>query len=367
MTPRFPRRLLGACGLLAALLSASPASAQAMKRFGGWLAACDNTRDCAAYSIARGSMHTYLRITREGAPSADAVMTLAIMTDKPYRILIEADDPGVELFPKGPTAADQIERDGHVRITREIAPDALVAAVRKARELGTYHVEKPADWSETRIDGVPFDGLLKALAWIDEQQKRSGTVTAFVRKGPKTVVAVPEPPAAPVVTAAPSVSAPAPKEAPPRILARADATCGKEQKESELASVVRLDERQLMYAFTCEFYSSSASQVQAHLIAAEDKPEAAAKPRFVLPRALARHVKRDELTKRRDTIYNPEFDAEKMELVSYGAYRGAGDCGELVRWVWTGREFQVAELRKMPDCEAIPSSDWPVLYRTTRK
>jgi Protein of unknown function (DUF1176) len=346
---------------------ASPASAQAMKRFGGWLAVCDNTRDCAAYSIERGSMHTYLRITREGAPSADAVMTLAIMTDKPYRVLITADDPSVELFPKGPTAADQIERDGHVRFSREIAPDALVAAVRKAKELGTYHVEKPADWSESRIDGIPFDGLLKALAWIDDQQKRSGTVTAFVKKGPKTVVAVPAPPTPPVLVAAPSVSAPAPKEAPRVILARADATCGKEQKESELAGIVRLDDKRLMYAFTCEAYSSSASQVQAHLIAAEDKPQAAAKPRFVLPPAVAPHVKRDEMTKRKDTIYNPEFDAEKMELVSFGAYRGVGDCGETITWVWTGREFQVAELRKMPDCEGIPSSDWPALYRTTRK
>ena len=87
----------------------------------------------------------------------------------------------------------------------------------------------------------------------------------------------------------------------------------------------------------------------------------------MLPPALAPHVTRNEMTKRKDTIFNPEFDAEKMTLVSYGAYRGAGDCGELIDWVWTGREFQAAELRKMPDCEGIPSSDWPVLYRTTRK
>ncbi len=358
-------RILAAAVAVTAL-SAAPASAQ-MKRFGGWLAACDNTRDCAAYSIERGSMHTYLRITREGTPSADAVMTLAISTDKPYRVLIETDDPSVELFPKGPIAADKIERDGHVRITREIKPDALVTAVRKAKELGTYHVEKPADWSETRIDGVPFDGLMKALAWIDDQQKRSGTVTAFVKKGPKTVLAVPDPPAAPVLVVAPSVSAPAPKEAPPTILARANATCGKEQTDSELASIVRLDDKRLMYAFTCEFYSSSASQVQAHLIAAEDKLEPASKPRFVVPPALARYLRANDITKRKDTIYNPRFDAETMTLVSYAALRGAGDCGELVSWVWTGRDFQIGELRKMPDCEGIPSSDWPALYRTVRK
>jgi hypothetical protein len=36
-----------AIALVLAACGAAPASAQ-MKRFGGWLAACDNARDCAA-------------------------------------------------------------------------------------------------------------------------------------------------------------------------------------------------------------------------------------------------------------------------------------------------------------------------------
>jgi hypothetical protein len=355
-----------AIALVFAACGAAPASAQ-MKRFGGWLASCDNARDCTAYSIDRGSMHGYLRITRGATASANAVITLAIATETPYRITIDMDPPDVELLPKGPLEADKIERDGHVRFSREIEPDALVAALRKATLLDVNHVEKPQDWSDANIERIRFDGVLKALAWIDEQQKRAGTVTAFVRKGPKTVIAVPEPPALPVVTPAPAVSDPAPKDAPASILKRANATCGKEQRESELASTVRLDGNRLLYAFTCEAYSSSASQNQAYLIAPADKPQVAVKPRFVIPPRVATHLTRIGATEHKGAVLNPEFDPGTMTLTSFGAYRGVGDCGELIEWVWTGREFQMAELRKMPDCEAIPASDWPVLYRTTRK
>jgi hypothetical protein len=351
--------VLAACG-------AAPASAQ-IKRFGGWLASCDNARDCTAYSIERGSMHGYLRITRGATASANAVITLAIATEQPYRIRIEMDPPDLELLPTGPLDADKIERDGHVRFSREIAPDVLVAALRKATLLDVNHVEKPQDWFEANIERIRFDGVLEALAWIDAQQKRTGTVTAFVRTGPKTMVAVPEPPALPLVIGAAATSEPAPKDAPAAILRRGNAICGKQQRASELASIVRLDRNRLMYAFTCEFYSSSASQHQAHLIAQADKPQAAVKPRFVIPPQVAPHLTRIGATERKGAVLNPEFNSETLTLTSFGAYRGAGDCGELIEWVWTGREFQMAELRKMPDCEAIPASDWPVLYRTTRK
>ena len=60
-----------------ALLVAAPASAQ-IRKFQDWIAACDNQRNCVAYSWNRDSYNTYLRIQRDGAPSADAKLTLAI-------------------------------------------------------------------------------------------------------------------------------------------------------------------------------------------------------------------------------------------------------------------------------------------------
>ena len=60
-----------------ALLMVTPASAQ-IRKFKDWIAACDNQRNCVAYSWNRDSYNAYLRIQRDGAPSADARLTLAI-------------------------------------------------------------------------------------------------------------------------------------------------------------------------------------------------------------------------------------------------------------------------------------------------
>ena len=51
-----------------------------------------------------------------------------------------------------------------------------------------------------------------------------------------------------------------------------------------------------------------------------------------------------------------------LTLMSISVWRAGGDCGEILKWVWTGREFQVAEFSAMPECEGLPPSDWPVLY-----
>lgn len=349
----------------ALLLGLAPAAAQ-VKKFGDWLVACDNARDCAAYSLRRGTYNAYLRIARGGTPAAEPAVTLAIMTDKPYRVTI-ASDGAVPLFPEGPTAAETIERDGFVRLTRELAPDALAAALRAATSLEVFHVEKPADWEDRKIDGISLAGALAALAWMDARQRRAGTETAAVKRGRRSVAAMPMPPALPGVAAARPGGAPAPKQAPPAILARGDAACGKEQKDGELMEIHRLGTDLLLYGFFCGAYSSASSLNNAFLIAPDARPEAARKPRFVLPPAVAALLARNELTGRKDSAYNAGFDARTQVLASFNPRRGAGDCGEFVEWVWTGRAFRVGSVHVMPECEGIPSSDWPAVYRTTRR
>ena len=180
-----------------ALLMVTPASAQ-IRKFKDWLAACDNQRNCVAYSWNRDSYNTYLRIQRDGAPSADARLTLAISSEKPVRFKVEAAaDPS--LFPTGEIADLPVDNDNHIRLHAEAPADKIAAWVRNTRKLQVYQLDPPASTTDDKkLDGIPLNGALEALAWIDARQLRAGSETAFVRRGKKSVALLPQQPALPV-------------------------------------------------------------------------------------------------------------------------------------------------------------------------
>jgi hypothetical protein len=358
------RSLAGLLGVLA-LLAATPASAQ-MKKFKQWLAGCDNQRNCVAYSLNRGSYHAYLKIERDGTPSADATLTVAVSSNEPLKFRFETDAPETSPYPAG-TIADPVRHgDGHHRYSIDTAPEAVAAFVRKATKLTVLKLDPPPkDANDEHIDNIYLAGAYEALAWIDAQQKRVGTETAFVKRGPKSRETIPPQPALPVITAAKPDKTPVSAQNPPEIVARANATCGKEQVDAEVVKTVRLGGGFAMYWFFCGQYSGSANLNHAFLLAHDGKSKQAVKPRFVMAPEVARHIKlgKDRLVNSKTAVFNPEFDGEKQELSSFVAGRSASDCGEMIDWVWNGREFHVKEFRLMPECEGIPSSDFPVLYR----
>jgi Protein of unknown function (DUF1176) len=362
------RPLAGLLGLLA-LLAATPACAQ-VKKFKEWIAGCDNQRNCAAYSLKRGSYHAYLKIERDGTPSADATVTVAVWSNEPLKFRFETDAAETSPYPEGTVADPVRHRDGHYRYGIDKAPEAVAAFVRKATKLTVLKVDPPPkDENDEHIDNIYLAGAHDALAWIDAQQKRVGTETAFVRRGPKSRETIPPQPALPVITAAKPDSTPVPAQNPSEIVARANATCGKEQIDAEVVKTVRLGGGFAMYWFFCGQYSGSANLNHAFLLAHDGKAKQAVKPRFVLAGEVARHIKlgKDRLVNSKTAVFNPEFNAEKQQLSSFFAGRSASDCGEITEWVWNGREFHVKEFSLMPDCEGIPSSDFPALYRAQVK
>jgi hypothetical protein len=351
-----------------ALLVAVPASAQ-IRKFQDWIAACDNQRNCVAYSWNRDTYNAYLRIQRDGAPSADARLTLALARDKPITFKVEAAaDPG--LLPPGPISDLPVDNDGHIRLSVEAPAAKITAWVRKTQKLLVYQLDPPmSDPGDRKLDGVPLTGALAALAWIDERQLRQASETAFVRRGKKSVVLLPPQQAQPVVTAAKPGNELIPTQHPPEIVARANATCGRESIDAEHVRTVRLAAGQLLYWFFCGQYSGAAGLNHAFLLVPDGNARAAVKPRFVLPSQVARHIKTGSLKipTNKDAVFNPQFDPATLTLTSFSLWRAAGDCGEFLKWVWTGREFQVAEFSAMPECEGLPPSDWPVLYNAQVK
>ncbi len=330
---------------LALAMIATPACAQ-MKKFGDWIAVCDNARHCAAYSLGRDTYNAYLKIER-ASKAADAIVTLAILTDKPLTYRLASDDPATSLFPDSDFKTIRIDSDGHARFVTEETRKAMDAFLRKATKLTVIRVDPPPeDPSEPNIDGISLKGAHAALSWFDRQQGRPAARLPVVESGKRSEADVP-------------------KDAPPQIAKRANATCGKAQRDAEHVKTVRLGESGLLYWFFCGQYSGAANLNHAFLLAPDGKPQAAAKPRFVLAPPVAAQIRLGDhkLVTTKDAVFNPEFDGKTLTLTSLFAGRSASDCGELVSWVWTGRDFQVGEFRKMPECEGIPASDWPVLYR----
>jgi uncharacterized protein DUF1176 len=158
------------------ILGASAASAE-LKNFRDWIAACDNTRTCAAYAVKQYG-RAFLRIERAGAPAAAPRITVFVDVEKGKRFTLAFDDAAAGGLPQGAIAA--APGDDDLTKVEIAAVDAFVAALRKATRIDV-RIDPPADEQPE----ISLAGASAALLWIDEQQKRLGTVTALVRRGEK--------------------------------------------------------------------------------------------------------------------------------------------------------------------------------------
>jgi hypothetical protein len=342
------------------LIAATPAHAQ-MKQFRDWIAACDNTRRCTAHGLVSIWSHGYLKITRDGAPEAKPVVTLAVFVGDKKTFTLSFDRPGAGTFlPSGTFGPDKIEDDEHTRFVLDASDRDLVAAFRKAKRIIITPVHEPEMWSYATLDGA-----VDALAWIDRQQKRAGTVTAMVARGARPASTVPRPPAVPTITAAKYDPSPVPPGFPPVVVDKGNAVCGKADGEDESGSepreVHRLGPDLLLYWFFCPYDSGVYNHMNPLLLVPEGDPARARRARLKNPPLVAQVRKHGN-----EPPYNVAFDRATMTLNVFHQGRSAGDCGDLSEWVWDGTEFRLAQFSRMPVCAGVATNDWPVLYRAVR-
>lgn len=333
------------------IMLAAPASAE-VKQFRDWLAACDNTRACSALALKETGTAAFLRIDRDGLPAAPPRITVMVDMAKGRRFTLAFDDPGAEGLPKqtvAPAGGDELTK---VEIA---AVEPFLAALRKATRI----IVKPV---ETKSDDDPIEislsGASAALLWIDEQQKRLGTVTGLVRRGDKPEGAVPMPPAPPVIVPAKAAGAPLPKAIPPAILAKGKTICGADDPTPEAGEPDRLSGNLVLYWFNCRAMSGAYNAWSALMIAPRDKPEAARVVRLPYPPGEVAIAGIEE-----HLVVNASFDQKSMTLTMFGKSRGPGDCGTSGEWVWDGKEFRLAAYRTMPKCAGLLPDDWPLIYR----
>lgn len=332
--------------------------------FRDWIAACDNLRTCSAYGVdAEVFGNAFIRVHRGGAPDAAVRITIGVNADDGVKFTLAFDDPSLPGLPSGPLTGTP-EPDVSLRrlvIAEPAAVARLLAAFRKANKLIVTRIDPPgADPSDPAVTEISLAGFAAAALWIDEQQKRVGTVTALIGHGDKPASAVPALPAAPVVRTAKLSTRPAPKQAPAAVLAMAKKACDADAPFTAPEQSTRLSGEQVMYWFRCEDMSGMYNYYYTLVIAAPGRSPRVAK--FPFPPESVGQDGDDG-----DTIVNPILDAKTGTLTTLNKARGLSDCGGLSEWAWDGAVFRMIASRAMPSCKGIPAEDWPTLFRAVRK
>lgn len=356
-TTRKPRHHIAArAGLPAALgalmLMAAPAAAQSTGTFKDWWVACDNRRSCTAFGTAPAMSDavfgTWLSVARDGA--GDAVPQLAIgilladdATTGPVRVTLAIPGVGGSLPPIDATI-DQ----GMLMAPLPASMAAAVLPALRQADMLEITVTAPATGvlAATRVS---LSGASAALLYVDDAQKRVGTVTALVRPGDKPASAVPPVPPVPVVTPPPHALAAAPADLPAGIDTRSQGDdCDPQARAMVPPLIGRLDAAHVLYGAVC----MAGAYNMVYQLWVDDQQGGIEAADIEMPGGIGPI-----------DLMNIDYDADSRMLSSYAKGRGIGDCGTAASWVWDGSRFRLTSLIAMEVCQGIPADAWPVLYR----
>lgn len=314
---------------LAAAAAATGAPARgALHTYKDWTVGCDNVRTCQANALAPdtgGDRDTLmLLINRDGTPGAGATISVPM----PDKI-----DPGtpLELAIDGkPAAAFAAAKDAvTLPLTREML-SALAEGKRIAlRKAGS-----------TDLVDTSLSGLAAAMLYIDDQQKRVGTVGALKATGPTPDSSVPAPPLAPLVMTPP------PSAKPPRTISvrHATALIGPDNAKCDYASskvapaAHRLDAMHSLVLVDHPCGNGAYNYFTSAYILDETGP----------PRPAAYDVNPGMAD---DTdLTNAAWDDKTRTISTLEKGRGLGDCGSAETYAWDGRRFRLIKAESMGEC-----------------
>ena len=315
------------------ILGAAAASADEFPTFKDWTAGCDNGRSCMGVGQFNTSNFDLASVVIERGPLPGDVAKIWFRSEGGPVIDLQAD--GKRLGVKLTADAD----DYAITVDPASVP-LVVEALKSARSL-----------IPVRGDGKPsfplsISGASAAMRWIDEQQKRVGTVTALVATGPAPASAVPPPPPLPVVgQAVPSgaLGKPLSKEEIAAIQEE-HAECTDEDLDDKVA-YGRLDSRTTLAIVTAVCGSGAYNYYGIPMLLRDDGTRIAA-----------------DLDKAEgDVTMNLSWDDKTHVLSSYFKGRGIGDCGGGNDWVWDGTRFRVILQKAMGECQGAIA--WIPYYR----
>ena len=300
-----------------------------LRTFGDWTVGCDNVRRCRAVALVPDAEsrddYLLLVVTRDAAPSARPVLQLSTADGLPGSVTLRVDG-------------------------RPVLPIARAALLPLPPELAGGRRATLTDGAGRTLASASLAGLSAAFLYMDEQQRRLGTVGALIRRGPRPDSAVSAPPPLPRIVQ------PRPGLAPPRALAPAAVARlrgpGCDEAPVPAAShAVRLDARHslVLVRRPCDDGAYNLMS-DAHIV---DEAGRTRPARFDVPTGMDGSFG--------NRLVNADWDPARRRLGDFVKARGLGDCGGRSSFAWDGARFRLVHHEAMGECRG--SVDYITTWR----
>lgn len=330
--------------IAALLLAAAAPQPGELKTFADWTVGCDNARTCQAVALVPESddrdAYLLLVLKRDGDGAAQATLT---MPANARGALAVDGKPIAQVAPRpapdggDPTATVVLDRASITALANGKAATLVVGG-------------KP-------VAHASLSGLAAAMLYIDDQQKRLGTVGALRRPGAKADASVAAP-------ALPVIASPAPGAKPAKSLTPVAAArlIGKDAASCEDARPVEPEAQRLDAAHSLVLVPHPCGNGAYNAFTSVyvlDEAGRATPALFDTPVGMGEGVT-NELT-------NARWDPDTRRLSEYVKARGLGDCGGSSEFAWDGARFRLVRATGMGECRG--SIDWITTWRarvTTR-
>jgi hypothetical protein len=348
--------------MLTLALAAASASAMAqpgdIRTFGDWVVGCDNRLDCRAIGrMPRGATdHLMLVVERAAEPDATASILHPFDASEActtIRIFIDGERaPGGfgSPCPHPPGTPPSPSRPAPRPDPRAWAADPNLPAIARGSLL---EYRRPDGSVAGRVS---LRGAAAALRYMDERQRRVGTVTAIVARGTAPAATIPLPPDLPAVAEV-RPSRPGPGAAlsagHAARLRRREGCDPRLDPMDYPAQSYRLDDRSSLILLRCWQGPHEGSS----LVLISRRQDA----RDSGPAAFDYNGSLSERSGRAVPPENAHWDEDKGRLVSHVR----AECGRAEDWAWDGRMFRLIEQRAMvaeeplsPNCRGDWITTW---------
>ena len=328
--------------LLLLTVAATTPKPSELKTFRDWAVGCDNGRACHATSLLpeHGDQEpgVMFSIERGAEPGAQPRLTVTGTEGKGFAL--NAAGKKFRLRP-APGSTDQ-----------RVDPAQVGAAIAAMRTAPALTVE---DGSGSPLGTISLAGVSAAMLYIDDVQKRVGTVTALARPGLRPASTVPAPPPVPTIRSA----------AGPGTLKIETARIAALRKESECIAEnadwpgYDVEQEPLDSAHTLILLGCGAGAYNFSSI-----PYVATRARGNVTVTQAKFdLKPDWGESATPMLVNAAWDSKEGLLTSFSKGRGLGDCGVGSDYAWDGQRFRQANQIEMHECRG--SVDYITTWRAT--
>lgn len=337
--------------LLAALPASLTWAAPAQQRFTDWQVTCNNQNFCVARNVGAHD-GLVMTLSRSAGARTDAVLRIdyggldrPVANAPPLAPALLLDEQ-----PLVPEPQNWRITPLHLYTDNGATIDAFLNIIKDGQSI-TLRDARPA---------ISLQGLKAALLFIDTQQKRLGSETAWIRKGNQPPLSVPPAPALKEVEQADAIPAPLTREERSDLLDYGTwrintSQCSLDPQRREV-SVGALSDDKALLMVSCE--AGAYNTINLAWLVSRQKPFAARAIQLRLPF-------QPQDTSRDVELINATFDEQTRELVTLAKGRGLGDCGVQTRWRFDGQRFRLVRYAAQSVCDGWQGADaWPTQWIT---